>query len=169
MSNRISLRDYQQDLARKLSAARAEPASALHLGVQCGSGLWLIPLVDAGEILPVPPLSRVPRTKPWYCGLANVRGTLVSVIDFSGFATGHATPRVPEARLVLVGARLGLNAALLVSRMLGLRNPRDFESSAAASRAAWEGGAWTDRAGLPWRELKLKALVADSGFLDVAA
>jgi twitching motility protein PilI len=167
MSNRVSLREFQQELARKLSAARAESAPAVHLGVQCGSGLWLIPLADAGEILPVPQIAPVPRTQPWYAGLANVRGTLVSVVDFSGFATGHATPRAPEARLIVVGARLGLNAALLVSRMLGLRNPRDFAAAEGAPATPWEGAAWTDRAGLPWRELKLRALVADPRFLDV--
>lgn len=166
---KTSLRQFQQDLAQRLTAARTAPASAARLGVQCGSGLWLIDLTEAGEILAVPPLLAVPLTKPWYTGLANVRGSLMSVVDFSAFATGHATPRGSENRLVLVNARLGINAALLVSRMLGLRNPRDFHPAADVPDAAasWEGMRWADGNGLGWRELKLRALVAHGDFLQV--
>ena len=130
--------------------------------------LWLIDLAEAGEIMPVPALAPVPLTKHWYAGLANARGTLVSVVDFSGFATGYGTPRSVENRLVLVNARLGINAALMVSRMLGLRNPRDFTPTTSEEEGApWEGGRWTDQAGFQWRELKLARLVALPEFLQV--
>ena len=168
MATKTSLRQFQQDLALRRAGAKAGPASSARLGVQCGSALWLIDLSEAGEIMPVPALAGVPLTKPWYAGLANVRGGLVSVVDFSGFATGYATPRGPENRLVLVGARLGLNVALLVSRMLGLRNPRDFTlADEPAQRAAWEGAHWTDHAGFNWRELKLGSLVEQPELLHV--
>ncbi len=168
MATKTSLRQFQQDLAHRLAGAKALPPSAARLGVQCGSALWLIDLTEAGEIMPVPLLAPVPLTKPWYAGLANARGTLVSVIDFSGFATGYGTPRGGENRLVLVNARLGINAGLLVSRMLGLRNPRDFtEVPDAEEGAPWEGGRWTDQSGFQWRELKLARLVALPEFLQV--
>lgn len=39
---------------------------------------------DAGrEVIAPPPVSRIPNTAPWLRGLANVRGTLVPVIDAS--------------------------------------------------------------------------------------
>lgn len=168
MATKTSLRKFQTDLAQRLAHARAEPVSAARLGVQCGSGLWLIDLSEAGEIMPLPELALVPLTRPWYAGLANARGTLVSVVDFSGFATGYTTPRGPENRLVLVNARLGINAALLVSRMLGLRNPRDFTRAPAQGAAQpWEGQRWSDQTGLQWRELKLASLVAQPEFLKV--
>jgi twitching motility protein PilI len=174
VATKTSLRQFQQDLAHKLASARSEPASAARLGVQCGSVLWLVDLAEAGEIMPTPQLATVPLTRPWYAGLANVRGILVSVVDFAAFSTGYATPRGPENRIVLVNQRLGINSALLVSRMLGLRNPRDFTPVAeaagiegAAPRAAWEGARWADQAGFEWRELKLARLVADPDFLQV--
>ncbi len=168
--SKTSLRQFQQDLAQRLAGAKAGPASSARLGVQCGSALWLIDLAEAGEIMPVPTLGYVPLTKAWYAGLANVRGSLVSVVDFSGFATGYATPRGPENRLVLANARHGINVALLVSRMLGLRNPRDFTPSVDdAERAPWEGERWTDQAGFNWRELKLSSLVTQPDFLHVGS
>lgn len=168
MASRTSLRQFQQDLAVRLSNAKAEPASAARLGVQCGGEHWLIDLTEAGEIMPVPVIAPVPLTRHWYAGLANARGTLVSVVDFSAFTTGKHTPRGTENRLVLVNARLGINSALLVSRMLGLRNPRDFTpTDAESSGKPWAGESWTDQAGMHWRELSLARLVAMPEFLHV--
>lgn len=171
MASKVSLRQFQQDLAQRLSSAKAEPASAARLGVQCGATLWLIGLEDAGEILPVPELMPVPLTRPWYMGVANIRGSLFSVVDFSAFAGGEATVRGGDNRLVLAGPRLGINAALLVSRMLGLRNPRDLELAGEDASSPWSGTQWREagEAGRTWRELKLEQLVGDPGFLNVGA
>ena len=168
MASRTSLRQFQQDLAVRLSTAKAEPASTARLGVQCGGEYWLIDLTEAGDIMAVPVIAPVPLTRHWYAGLANARGTLVSVVDFSAFATGKPTQRGPENRLVLVNARLGINSALLVSRLLGLRNPRDFvRMDDESSGKPWTGGRWTDQAGMQWRELSLAPLVAMPEFLHV--
>jgi twitching motility protein PilI len=168
VASRTSLRQFQQDLAVRLSSAKAEPASSARLGVQCGGAHWLIDLTEAGEIMPVPAVAPVPLTRSWYAGLANARGVLVSVVDFSAFATGQATLRGTENRLVLVNARLGINSALLVSRMLGLRNPRDFTPLATeATTKPWEGARWVDHAGMQWRELSLARLVAVPEFLQI--
>jgi twitching motility protein PilI len=168
VASKTSLRQFQQDLAVRLASAKAEPASTARLGVQCGSDLWLIDLTEAGEIMPVPAIVPVPLTRHWYAGLANARGTLVSVADFAAFAGGRSTQRGAENRLVLVNARLGINSAILVSRMLGLRNPRDFTPAEAQQPGKpWEGGRWTDQAGLMWRELSLARLVAMPEFLQI--
>ncbi|MBL8383777.1 MAG: chemotaxis protein CheW [Burkholderiales bacterium] len=170
MAVKTSLRQFQQDLALRLAGAKSGQASAARLGVQCGDDLWLVDLAEAGEIMPVPDMARVPLTKPWYCGLANARGVLVSVIDFAAFTAARPTARGAENRLVLANARFGVNAALLVSRVLGLRNPREFravENAAGATPVPWEGQGWTDPAGARWRELKLASLVTAPAFLQV--
>lgn len=184
MATKVSLRQFQQDLAQRLSSAKDAPASTARLGVLCGGSHWLIDLEDAGEIVPVPELTPVPLTKPWFLGVANIRGSLFSVADFSAFSGQGATTRSGENRLVLTGARFGVNAALLVSRMLGLRNPREFDAAAASvaesgPAAAWAGQRWTEggnagsrtsetRMGMRvWRELKVGQLVEDPDFLNV--
>lgn len=171
MATKTSLRQFQHELAQRLAGAKVAPAAAARLGVQAGSALWLVDLAQAGEIMPVPAMAAVPLTKPWYVGLANARGVLVSVVDFAGFTTGYATPRGPENRLVLLNAKLGINAALLVSRMLGLRNPRDFtpaeQEPATEPSRPWEGARWSDQTGFQWRELDMARLVAQPDFLQV--
>ena len=81
---RLSLRDYQRELAERLRQADST-RSASKLGVQVGSETWLIDLVEAGEVIPVPPITPVPLTRPWFRGVANVRGNLYSVVDFAAF------------------------------------------------------------------------------------
>lgn len=167
---KTSLRQFQTELAQRLSSAKAQPAAAMRLGVQCGSGYWLIDLADAGEIVPVPEILPVPLTKPWYVGVTNIRGSLYSVVDFSLFAGSDAVTRGSENRLVLVGSRFGINAAILVSRMLGLRNPREFTPRAAAAGgedAPWRGDHLGDGDTRLWHELKLQQLVEHQDFLQV--
>ncbi len=176
MATKVSLRQFQQDLAQRLSSAKDAPASAARLGVQCGTGYWLIGLEDAGEIVPVPALTSVPLTKPWFMGMANIRGGLFSVVDFSAFSGHEATARSTENRLVLAGSRFGINAALLVSRMLGLRNPNEFQEVAGGIETVpWAGQMWHEGGGAnetrlqirAWRELKFEHLIEDPGFLNV--
>ncbi len=152
MATKVSLREFQQELAQRLSSAKTAPVSAARLGVQCGAAYWLIALDDAGEIAPVPALLPVPLTRSWYLGVANIRGGLFSVVDFAAFSGGEPSVRGPDSRLVLAGPRFGINAALLVTRMLGLRNARDMHRASegaaggAAASAAWAGPAWHEGA-----------------------
>ena len=66
---RISLRDYQRELAERLRHADSARAAS-KLGVQVGEQNWLIDLAEAGEVMPVPPITPVPLTRPWFRGVA---------------------------------------------------------------------------------------------------
>jgi len=168
MAQRISLRDYQRELAERLRLADSA-RSASKLGVQVGSQSWLIDLVEAGEVMPVPPITAVPLTRPWYRGVANVRGNLYSVVDFAQFLGAGVSAGGEQARLVLLGERFRSAAALLVDRSLGLRNPAQLSArEPAPQRAAWLRGEYEDEAGARWSELDVEALVRDAEFLSVA-
>ena len=170
MAKRISLREFQESLTQRLSSAqRGEKARAL-LGIESGADHWLLELSDSGEVVPLPPLTTVPLTKPWFAGIANVRGTLYSVVDFSAFRGGDPTRRNANARLLLVGARHGSNSALLVDRTLGLRNLDDLEAApTAAGGPAWAGERRTDAQGRNWTRVEIEALLEDPAFLDIGA
>jgi twitching motility protein PilI len=169
MAKRISLREFQESLAQRLtSAQRGETRRAL-LGIASGTDLWLLDLSDSGEVVPLPVLTSVPLTKPWFSGIANVRGTLYSVVDFSAFRGGEPTRRNANARLLLVGARHGINSALLVDQTLGLKNLDDLEPIDADAGPAWAGGRHQDAQGHQWTLLNLKELFADPSFLDVGS
>jgi twitching motility protein PilI len=90
----------------------------------------LAPLGEVIEILPMPKLSRVPGVKPWVLGIANVRGTLLPVMDLAGFLHGKRTHLTKRSR-VLVLNQEGVVAGLLVDEVLGLRH---FEKESRLNR-----------------------------------
>ncbi len=175
MSKRISLRDFQEGLVKRLTSAAHQDSPNALLGIQAGQDYWLLNLSDAGEIVPLPPLMSVPLTKPWFAGIANIRGTLYSVVDFSAFQGGEPTAQNHEARLLLVGARHGINSALLVSRTLGLKKPETLTSTPTAATEhphidpmpPWIGERYCDAHATQWRKLQIKPLLSNGEFLDI--
>lgn len=165
---KISLREFQESLVRRLtSAQRGESANAL-LGLQAGREHWLLDLADSGEIVPLPHLSTVPLTKTWFCGVANIRGTLYAVVDFSAFQGGEATPLNSETRLLIVNSRHGINSALLVSRTLGLRNVEQLRPQAnSGDSRPWVDEGYEDVQGRLWKKLNLRKLINQPEFLEV--
>jgi twitching motility protein PilI len=167
VARQISLREFQQGLAQRLREAQTEAEPTSRLGVQAGSGNWLLKLDDAGEMLPLPEISGVPLTRPWYLGLANIRGVLASVVDFSAFAGGETTARTPDCRLLLIAERFQSFSGLVISRMLGLKNVQAMQPVEEKGSRPWIAGAYRDDEGRLWHELNMGALVAHEDFLHV--
>ncbi|MCL2591241.1 MAG: chemotaxis protein CheW [Betaproteobacteria bacterium] len=168
MSKRISLREFQEKLTLRLAEAHVGEHRGL-LGVQAGNGYWLLSLPESGEIVPPPALAPVPLTHEWYRGLVNVRGVLYSVVDLSRFHDGPAlSSSTPQARLLLVGTRQGVHSAILVSRVLGLRDEEDFELDAEADDPRpWVLARFRDAHNNLWLRLDVPQLLSNSIFLDV--
>jgi len=170
MSRRTGLRDFQLSVAERIRTAATRTTLSSKLGFQVGSESWFVSLNQVSEVIPVPPTVVVPLTQSWFRGLANVRGNLYSVLDFSAFKGGDATPTGVERRVILISDRLVGGAGLLVSRMLGLRNPEQFTAAERPADAPpWVAGAYTDAGGTRWFELDLPALVREQRFLEVGA
>lgn len=170
MAKKTSLREFQEYLADRLtSAARGQGAASL-LGIRVGSEDWLVDLADSGEIVQMPKLTHVPLTRGSFAGIANIRGNLYAVTDFSVFRGGEPTPQNADSRLLLVGAKYGSNAALLVARMLGLKNSEDYVAETAeAGVPEWAAQRFRDSNGKPWRKLSVRELLADENFMNVGA
>lgn len=166
MSKRISLRQFQENLARRLAEASTSDRRTL-LGVEAGEENWLVDLTDTGEILPVPTLAPVPLTRQWFRGIANVRGSLYGVIDFSSFHNGAPIAPVGSARLLLIGSRHGVNGALLFSRATGLRSLDEFEPDAGPTdERPWVAATLRDMWDRRWRRLDARALLTHPVFLE---
>jgi twitching motility protein PilI len=165
MAARISLRDYQRELAERLRNPEAGRSASM-LGLQVGDEAWLVDLREAGEVLPVPPITSVPLMRPWFKGLANIRGNLYSVVDFSAFLQRKPLAVGDASRLLLLGERFRLGAALLVERSLGLRNPNQL-TRAEGEPGAWSRGQYADSEGRQWKELDLPQLARHPDFLGV--
>lgn len=177
MAKRISLREFQSQLTARLGSAQRGETSRALLGIESGKGsdaFWLLDLADAGEIAPLPAvggLLPVALTKSWFAGVVTIRGLLYSVVDFSAFRGGEPTPRNADTRMLLIGARHGVNSALLVTRTLGLRPNENLTpiASAAADAPSWQGSLHADDEGRQWRRLNIQSLLTDPTFLDIAA
>jgi len=167
MAEKLSLRDYQRDLAERLRAASASRSSSM-LALQVGDEGWLVDLTDAGEGIQVPQITPVPLAKPWFKGMANIRGNLYSVVDYPAFIGGGAVSVTEQSRLLLIGDRFRMGAALLVDRSLGLRNPAQLKVRAKRGVSPWIKSEYEDQDGKGWKELDVPALVQHQDFLAVS-
>ena len=178
MANREALRELQSRLAERLQAARAETRAVSWLAVECAGAGLLVPLATAGEIFPAGALLPVPHTRPWFLGVANLRGGLHGVVDLAAFL-GLRPPLArdalrEQARLLAFNPRLGSHCAVLVDRLAGLRSRQQLEPDTdavdAAPRPAFAaGGRWRDADGRVWQEIDLAALARHEQFLAIAA
>jgi twitching motility protein PilI len=170
MAARISLRDYQRGLSERLRSAQAGVMAASKLGLQVGADAWLVDLADSAELIPVPPITAVPLTRPWFRGVVNVRGNLYNVVDLPAFFGGAPVGASEQARLLLLAERFLMRSALLVDRSLGLLDARELALHAdAPSASPWIRGVYADKAGRLWRELDVGQLVQHAAFLGVAS
>ena len=168
MSRLTNLRNFQQDLTRRIQGASvAHATQPTRLGVQAGDQHWLIRLDEAAEVLAVGTIAPIPLTRPWFRGLTNVRGNLLSVVDFGQFLGSAPTPISIETRLVLVNERFHMNVGLLVTRMLGLRALNQLIEMNAPNRLPWVEHEYQDGHGCRWCELSMGALVYHPDFIQV--
>lgn len=79
----------QERLARRLQAGPADDAKACWLAVEAAGGRYLLPLAQAGEIFPYSPPHPVPYTRPWFLGVAHLRGGLWGAVDLAAFVAGE--------------------------------------------------------------------------------
>jgi twitching motility protein PilI len=165
MSKRFNLREFQQSVLDRLQAQMASGGSRVStLGVQIGEEYWLVDMSDINEVLPLPPLMVVPLTKPWFCGVANVRGNLYSIVDLSVFTGGETTPREGQSRVMLAGQKFAFNAGLLVTRVLGMRNSTEWQRSETDGEVRLRDGN-----GQVWRKLEMAQLLQQPEFLQIGA
>ena len=137
-------------------------------------------MVDISEVLPLPALTAVPFTKPWFRGVANVRGNLYSVVDMAGYEHSGVVARPSTSsgqaastgsgqasgdannRVLLVADRFAFNVALLVDRVLGLRDARTWSQSEVDGQIEYR-----DEQGATWRKLDVRGLLEQAEFLQI--
>lgn len=167
MSGKLSLRDYQEALSRKLQEARGTRADT-KLAMAVGEERWLLNLTDAAEVLPVPELTCVPGTRSWFRGLAKVRGNLYGVVDLCAFLGGPLTPLFSASRIVLANEKFGINTSLLIGQTLGLKKIEQLtRCDANGPPSPWVLADYRSGAGELWKELDFGELLRSAQFLQV--
>jgi len=142
------------------------------IGFRFGPYHFVAPMGAITEILEYPPLTRVPSALPWVRGIANVRGSLLPVMDLKGFVTGEQTELTRRSR-VLVVQRGDLLTGLLVDEVLGLRHFFDEEKLPDAGSLApvmqeFVEGAYR-QGEQAWGVFSLDKLLTNPRFREVAA
>ena len=85
-----------------------------------GSSL-VVPLGEVVEILEFPPLTPVPMTSPWVRGMANIRGSLLPVIDLGGYLNDSMTKITARTRILVVDHD-DIYTGLVVDEVLGMKH-----------------------------------------------
>jgi twitching motility protein PilI len=175
MTQREALRELQARLADRMQAAKEDARPASWLAVESGGTGFLFPLAEAGEIFALTDVVPLPHTRPWFCGVANLRGGLHGVVDLAAFLGLRVAAPVDPAgremvRLLALNPSLGALCALRVDRLAGLRHTEQMQAEPAASgpRPGFARGRWRDAQGRVWQELDLAALAANEQFLAIA-
>ena len=91
------------------------------IGFRLGKLNLVAPLGEVAEIMTPLTLSKVPRTKAWVCGVANVRGNLMPIMDLQAYLHDRPASLNRRSRILVVNHK-GVCSGLVVDAVLGLRH-----------------------------------------------
>jgi len=166
------LLDYER---RLLAAGSRLPAQEevrerwLGIGFRIGDERFVASMHEVREVLDPPNCTKVPGTAAWFLGVANVRGTLVPVMDLHGFMTGGRAPQSQRAR-ALMYHREGIAGAFRVDDVLGMRRfyaeDRIDLSTQSEALAPYITGGFR-HGDEEWLVFSLSDFVASKDFLEI--
>lgn len=163
MPKQPNLREFSPDATDRPQAKDHADDQVSTLGVQIAGQNWLVDMHDISGVLPLPPLTPVPLTKPWFLGVVNVRGMLYGVTDVAAYQQKGRASGTAANRILLVAEHHAFNAALLVDCVLGLRNTRIWEQEGIQGQMQYR-----DERGSLWHKLDVVDLLGQPDFLQIS-
>lgn len=91
------------------------------VGFRIGNDKLIADMTEVGEILDVPDYTKVPGVKSWVVGIANVRGSLLPIMDLKGYLLGTDMQQRKRGRLIVINYQ-GFSTGLLVDEIYGMRH-----------------------------------------------
>ena len=171
----LVLADYEQrSLAHVAGLPEQLDAPGLWRGVayRVGSHRLASGFDEVVEILSMPTLTPVPGSQAWMLGVANVRGTLLPVVDLKQFLEGERTV-LHESQRVLVVRQPGGDVAITIDEMFGQRSFVDAQGTDVAPVADGRYAHFVDRAyrmnDQDWGVFSLERLARTPEFRQAAA
>lgn len=168
---KLNLQTYQQDILARLKrvASIGQDVAVSRLGVSIAGKNHLVSLTDISEVVPVPEVTPIPLTQDWFMGVANVRGNLTAITDLARFLGETPMPTSSESRVLLAHTRFGINAGLLVDRLIGLRDVTTMKlKDGQSDKALWQTHLYQDENGQEWQEVNIELLMNQKEFMQVA-
>jgi len=141
------------------------------IAFKLGRNTMLVPMDDVVEILDYPDVSAVPLTLPWVRGIANVRGSLLPIIDLNAYL-GRELSRMTVKTRVLVVDIDGVYSGIVVDEIIGLKHFMEDELSGEDPGVDEKLKPYMDngfrRGDRVWGVFSLLSLVESPQFLQVA-
>ncbi len=91
------------------------------IGFSLGADTFLVSMDDISEIINLPTCTKIPRTKSFVRGVANVRGSIIPVVDLNHFFQ-KGSSRVTRLRRLLVIEYGESYTGLVVDDILGMQH-----------------------------------------------
>jgi len=91
------------------------------IGFRIGNNKLMAAMSEIEEILDLPEFTTVPGVKSWVVGVANVRGSLLPLIDLKGYVTGENIKARKKGRIIVIGYK-GFSTGLIVEEVYGMRH-----------------------------------------------
>lgn len=129
------------------------------------------PLEQVSEILPVPSVTKVPHVKFWLEGIANVRGTLLPIVELASYMGLKMVKRSKDARIIVIN-HAGISSGVIVEDVLGLQhfnleNKQALTSDMLPHAQRYLEGVFLHN-GERWHIFSLFKLLTDESFMQVA-
>jgi len=158
---------YAVGLPQKIEARRTWSG----IGFRVGELRLLVTMSDVGEILRYPDVTKVPSTLRWVKGLANIRGTLLPIMDLNGFVSNDLS-KIKKSSRVLVVQHGELSSGLLVDEVYGMRHFFTEESSenlpnTSEKLKSYLKGSFLQNE-VEWGVFSVEKLAQSSEFLNIA-
>lgn len=142
------------------------------IGFHINGAPLLVELQQIVEILDPIDGVRVPNVKPWFKGLANVRGNLLPIVDLNYFLFGKPC-RVSQQTRIIVFADEGTNLGCIVDSVTGMRHFHAAMRSKAEQALPKEFAPYVDFGfrgnDEHWSVFEFEKLIAANEFLNIAA
>ena len=128
--------DFLQDLERRTLAGSSQLPEIDQLsdawvgvGFRIGDSRLIADMSDVKEILDLPEYTVVPGVKSWVVGVANVRGSLLPIMDMKSYLLGEDIKNRQRGRVIVVDYK-GFNTGLIVEEVYGMRHFQENDVSA---------------------------------------
>lgn len=156
-----SLSDREDDLSRLWTG----------IGFKVSGNDYVVRLDEVAEIISIPRYTKVPGAQSWVKGLANIRGTLLPIMDLHGFF-GRKAPHSLRRQRLLVVNHAGIHCGVIVDEVLGLNHyenqdwVEDVPMTDESMQDYLKGGFYVGEK--LWTVFSLRALTETPAFRQVA-
>jgi twitching motility protein PilI len=117
----VSIAQRSESVAQELPPKEDSQAHWMGLGFRLHVNLFVVPLGEVLEMMHVPPATHLPGVKNWVAGVANVRGRLMTLIDFALFF-GQGSKRSRAQSRIFVVEGEDTYYGLIVDESLGMQH-----------------------------------------------